>query len=215
MEKKFRSSCIIASALDLIGDKWSLLIVRDMLMHKKKTFKEFAASEENVATNLLSSRLKLLESINVISKNKLANNKKENIYLLTEKGIDLAPLILEIVLWSDKYVRGYNVEMNEYETEIEELINAINTESFKQTKARHEARDKNITETHFQTKPDTFKQSLYKHNKYNEEMLKTHFKNTQTKQNQQQTNDNKHTHISKNRLLSMRTKLTQYKPKQK
>lgn len=116
MIKKFRSSCIIASALDLIGDKWSLLIIRDMLMHKKKTFKEFAASEENVATNLLSSRLKMLESINVISKRKLIHNKKENIYLLTERGIDLAPLILEIVLWSDKYVREYNHGMNKYKT---------------------------------------------------------------------------------------------------
>ena len=113
MEKKFRSSCLIASALDLIGDKWSLLIVRDMLLHHKKTFKEFASSDEKVATNLLSSRLKLLESLQVISKRKLNNNKKENIYLLTEKGIDLAPLIMELVLWSDKYIREYNKKMNQ------------------------------------------------------------------------------------------------------
>lgn len=116
MKKKFRSSCIIASALDLIGDKWSLLIIRDMLMHKKKTFNEFATSEEKVATNLLSSRLKLLESINVISKRKLTHNKKENIYLLTEKGIETAPLIMEIVLWSDKHVREFNLDMKKHNT---------------------------------------------------------------------------------------------------
>ena len=116
MIKKFRSSCLIASALDLIGDKWSLLIIRDMLMHQKKTFKDFADSEEGFATNLLSARLKLLESLEVISKRKLPENKKENIYLLTEKGINLAPLILEIVIWSDQYVRAYNPEMNAYET---------------------------------------------------------------------------------------------------
>jgi len=116
MKKKFRSSCIIASALDLIGDKWSLLIVRDMLLHKKKTFKEMVASEEGVATNLLSTRLKMLESLEVITKRKLLENKKENVYLLTDKGIDLAPIILEIVLWSDKYVRDYNPDMNQYET---------------------------------------------------------------------------------------------------
>jgi len=116
MIKKFRSSCLIASALDLIGDKWSLLIIRDMLMHQKKTFKDFAASDEGVATNLLSARLKLLESLEVISKRKLPENKKENIYLLTEKGINLAPLILEIVIWSDQYVRAYNPKMNAYET---------------------------------------------------------------------------------------------------
>ena len=111
MIKKFRSSCLIASALDLIGDKWSLLIVRDMLMYKKKLFKDLAASNEGIATNLLASRLKLLESLEVISKRKLPTNKKENIYLLTEKGLDLAPLILEIVIWSDKYVRSYNADM--------------------------------------------------------------------------------------------------------
>jgi len=116
MVKKFRSSCIIASALDVIGDKWSLLIVRDMLLHKKTTYKEMVSSEEGIATNLLSARLKLLLSLDVISKRKLPDNKKENIYLLTEKGIDLAPLILEIVLWSDKYVRIYNAEMNSYDT---------------------------------------------------------------------------------------------------
>lgn len=115
MKKKFRSSCAIASALDLIGDKWSLLLIRDMLLNKKKTFKELAASEEGIATNLLSTRLKLLESLEVITKRKLPTNKKENIYLLTDKGMDLAPIILEIVVWSDKYVRAYNTEMNAYE----------------------------------------------------------------------------------------------------
>lgn len=114
---KFRSSCLIASALDFIGDKWSLLIVRDMLLHEKKTFKEFVASDEKVATNLLSSRLKLLESLEVISKRKLSSNKKENIYLLTEKGIELTPLIMELVMWSDKYVRKYNKDMNAYQSE--------------------------------------------------------------------------------------------------
>lgn len=117
MKKKFRSSCIIASALDLIGDKWSLLIIRDMLLEKKKTFKEIVASDEGIATNLLSSRLKLLESLEVITKRKLPKNKKENIYLLTEKGIGLAPLILEITLWSDEYVRIYNHAMDPYERE--------------------------------------------------------------------------------------------------
>jgi len=115
MMKKFRSSCLIASALDLIGDKWSLLIIRDMLLHKKKTFKEITESEEGIATNLLSSRLKLLESLDVLTKRKLPKNKKENIYLLTEKGIDLAPLIMEIALWSHKNVRAYNTKMNTYE----------------------------------------------------------------------------------------------------
>ena len=115
MVENFRSSCLIASALDLIGDKWSLLIIRDMLLHQKKTFKEIVLSEEGIATNLLSSRLKLLESLQMITKRKLPANKKENIYLITEKSIDLAPLILEIVIWSDKYVRAYHPDMNAYD----------------------------------------------------------------------------------------------------
>ena len=112
MEKKFRSSCLIASALDLIGDKWSLLIIRDMLLFKKKTFKELISSDEGVASNLLSARLKLLENLGVISKRKLIGNKKENIYLLTDRGIDLAPVIMELVVWSDKHIRRFNHEMN-------------------------------------------------------------------------------------------------------
>lgn len=125
MVKKFRSSCLIASTLDLIGDKWSLLIIRDMLMYKKKTFKELYASDEGVATNLLSSRLKLLESLNVITKRKLPENKKENIYLLTEKGMALAPIIMEIVIWSDKYVREYHPGLNIYETKGIDKIQVI------------------------------------------------------------------------------------------
>lgn len=117
MNPTFRSSCVIASALDLIGDKWSLLIIRDMLMYKKKTFKEMVASDEGVATNLLSTRLKLLESLEVITKRKLPGNKKENIYLLTKKGIELAPIIMEIVVWSDKHVRPFHPDMNSYDGE--------------------------------------------------------------------------------------------------
>jgi len=119
---------MIASALDLIGDKWSLLIVRDMLLFQKKTFKEFVASDEKVATNLLSSRLKMLESLKIITKQKLSSNKKENIYLLTDKGIELAPLIMELVLWSDKYVRAYNDNMNSFENETDKQSIIIGTQ---------------------------------------------------------------------------------------
>lgn len=110
MKNKFRSGCLIASTLDLIGDKWSLLIIRDMFLGKT-TFKEFSIAPEKIAPGILSSRLKMLESLELVTKRKLPKNKKENIYLLTEKGIDLAPIITEIVLWSDKNIRGLNPEM--------------------------------------------------------------------------------------------------------
>ncbi|MFT4602242.1 MAG: DNA-binding HxlR family transcriptional regulator [Arenicella sp.] len=122
MEKHFRSSCIIASALDLIGDKWSLVIIRDMLLYHKKTYKELAACDEGIATNLLSTRLKLLEDIEIITKRKIEGNKKENIYLLTDKAIELAPLIMEIVIWSDRYVRDYNPQMNPHDRNFDKKI---------------------------------------------------------------------------------------------
>jgi DNA-binding HxlR family transcriptional regulator len=108
MAKNFRSICPVASALDVVGDKWSLLIVRDMLLEGKKTFKEIYASREGIAPNILSSRFKMLESFGIITKQKLPTNKKENIYLLTEKGIDLTPMVLEIILWSDRHLREFN-----------------------------------------------------------------------------------------------------------
>ena len=81
MEKKFRSGCPISSLLDIMGDKWSLLIVRDLLIKHKKTFKEISESQEQIAPSILSARLKLLESYGLLTKRKLPQNKKENIFL--------------------------------------------------------------------------------------------------------------------------------------
>lgn len=111
MKTKFRSSCPIASALDIIGDKWSLLIIRDMVLGQKKTFKEISNSEEAIAPSILSARLKLLEYYGVLSKRKLPENLKENIYLLTEKGIALIPIIIEVILYSDEHFRQFNPKM--------------------------------------------------------------------------------------------------------
>ena len=108
MKKEFRSGCPIASTLDVIGDKWSLLIIRDMLIKHKKTFKEISDSDEKIAPSILSARLKLLESYKLIFKTKMTDNKKENIYLLTEKGIRLAPIIIEFSLWGNSNMREFN-----------------------------------------------------------------------------------------------------------
>lgn len=108
MNNKFRSGCPIASTLDIVGDKWSLLIIRDMLIKHKRTFKEISDSDERIAPSILSARLKLLESYKLITKRKLPENKKENIYLLTKKGIGLAPIIIEFTLWGDTNLREFN-----------------------------------------------------------------------------------------------------------
>lgn len=108
MNNKFRSGCPISSTLDVVGDKWSLLIIRDMLIKHKKTFKDISNSDERIAPSILSARLKLLESFHLIFKTKTEENKKENIYLLTDKGIELAPIIIEFTLWGDKWMKEFN-----------------------------------------------------------------------------------------------------------
>ncbi|MCJ8290410.1 MAG: helix-turn-helix transcriptional regulator [Crocinitomicaceae bacterium] len=101
MKQNFRSNCPISSALDIIGDKWSLLIIRDMMFSGKKTFSDFSNSNEKIATNILSNRLSMLEELGIIDKGKKEGNKKTNIYSLTQKGKELLPIILEIAQWSD------------------------------------------------------------------------------------------------------------------
>ena len=111
MNVDFRCQCPIASALDIIGDKWSLLIIRDMLFDHKKTYTDFSSSVEHIATNILSSRLKFLEEVGIIKKGKQAGNLKSNIYTLTDRGLDLLPIIAEITLWSDTHMRKLHPQM--------------------------------------------------------------------------------------------------------
>lgn len=98
-----RSSCPISKALDIFGDKWSLLIVRDLMFNQKKTYGEFLSSEEKIATNILADRLVLLEMGGIISKEEHPESKAKVLYQLTAKGIDLIPAMVEIILWSEKY----------------------------------------------------------------------------------------------------------------
>ena len=100
MKCEFRSNCPVASALDLVGDKWTLLIIKMMVLEGKRTFKDFSESDESIASNILSSRLKMLEEFEIIRKEKLPHNKKTNIYILTQKGLELTPTIMELALWS-------------------------------------------------------------------------------------------------------------------
>ncbi|HKK89179.1 MAG TPA: helix-turn-helix domain-containing protein [Saprospiraceae bacterium] len=105
MGTDFRCNCPFTTALDVLGDKWMLVIVKQMLIEGKETFKDFTESEEAIATNILSSKLKLLEELGIIIKTKRPNNKKTNLYLLTDKGLALTPLLVELATWSDSYLR--------------------------------------------------------------------------------------------------------------
>lgn len=103
--KKHQSGCLVAFGVDVFGDRWTLLVIRDMLLYGKKTYSEFLEAEENIATNILADRLKLLESEGVVEKSRDPENRRSYIYSLTDKGYALAPVILEIISWSAKYLR--------------------------------------------------------------------------------------------------------------
>lgn len=106
MSKKqiqFRSECPISTALDIFGDKWSLLIIRDLMFNEKKTYGDFLTSEEGIATNILAGRLAMLEASGVISRHNHPDSKAKVLYKLTPKGIDLIPVLVEVIIWSEKY----------------------------------------------------------------------------------------------------------------
>ena len=105
MRQDFRCNCPFTSALDVLGDKWILVIVKQMLIEGKETFKDFTESEEAIATNILSAKLKFLEEVGLIIKTQRPDNKKTNIYLLTEKSLALTSVLVELALWSDENLR--------------------------------------------------------------------------------------------------------------
>jgi len=111
MKNDFRCACPTTSALDIVGDKWSLVIIKQMLLEGVKTFKDFSECDESIASNILSSRLKKLEKYNIISKEKLPDNKKTNIYLLTQKGLNLTPTIVELTLWGEANISEFHPEL--------------------------------------------------------------------------------------------------------
>lgn len=98
-----RSNCPLNFALEILGDKWSLLVLRDMVFFNKRYYNEFLTSDECISTNILAARLDMLEAEGLITKKSDPNHKQKIIYSLTQKSIDLLPVIIEIAIWSDKY----------------------------------------------------------------------------------------------------------------
>lgn len=95
-----RSSCPISVSLEIFGDRWSLLIVRDLMFKGLKTFGEFAAAGEGIATNMLADRLGRLEAAGIIARTPDHEDARKVVYRLTRKGMDLAPVLIEMVLWA-------------------------------------------------------------------------------------------------------------------
>jgi DNA-binding HxlR family transcriptional regulator len=100
---KQRSGCPVSIALETFGDRWSLLIIRDLMVRGFHTFKDFLESGEGIATNILSDRLKKLEAAGIVQAEPEESDARRLNYRLTEKGIDLAPVMLDLLLWSAKH----------------------------------------------------------------------------------------------------------------
>ncbi|MCR9213098.1 MAG: helix-turn-helix transcriptional regulator [Proteobacteria bacterium] len=94
------SGCPIAFGLDTFGDRWTLLIIREIMLGGKRTYSEFLEAEEGIATNILVDRLKQLEADGIVEKTRDPENRRSFLYHLTKKGRDLAPILVEIILWS-------------------------------------------------------------------------------------------------------------------
>lgn len=102
-ELKQRSTCPISTSLDVLGDKWTLLILRDMVFAGKSTYGQFLQSAEKIATNILADRLEVLESQGIITKAVAAGKKYKFTYHLTEKGLDIIPILVALVAWGTKH----------------------------------------------------------------------------------------------------------------
>ena len=101
--ERHRSGCPVSTGLEIFGDRWSLLIVRDMMVGGLRTFKEFQGAGEGIASNILADRLKKLELAGILIPETEESDKRKVNYRLTEKGIDLAPALLELLIWGARH----------------------------------------------------------------------------------------------------------------
>jgi DNA-binding HxlR family transcriptional regulator len=99
-KSKRRSECPLNASVEMLGDRWSLLIIRDMMLRGWRTFKEFLEGYEGIATNILADRLRKLVAYGILTTDRDPSDGRRLIYSLTAKGIDLAPVLTEMVLWA-------------------------------------------------------------------------------------------------------------------
>ncbi|MEQ1685979.1 MAG: helix-turn-helix domain-containing protein [Burkholderiaceae bacterium] len=103
MRQDQRSTCPISTALEVAGDRWSLLVIRDLMFAGKRHFREFLQSEEAISSNVLADRLNALVESGVISRRDDPSHAQKAIYSLTEKGLDLLPVLIAMSAWAQKY----------------------------------------------------------------------------------------------------------------
>ncbi|NDL66068.1 transcriptional regulator [Enterobacteriales bacterium SAP-6] len=132
-KEDFRSHCAVNYGVEIFGDRWSLLIIRDIVFAGKKTYGAFLKSEEGIATNVLASRLAFLEMRGILSRAPSPDDGRKDFYTLTEKGLDLIPIVLSIVLWSARhdaksYVRGqkeFIARISQHPVQVSEEVKAL------------------------------------------------------------------------------------------
>lgn len=105
---KRRSECPLNASVEMLGDRWSLLIIRDMMLAGARTYKEFLECYEGIATNILADRLRKLAAYGIIATEPDPSDGRKLTYLLTAKGIDLAPVLTEMVLWAAAHEKTGN-----------------------------------------------------------------------------------------------------------
>jgi len=105
---KRRSGCPLNASVEMLGDRWSLLILRDMMLRGFRSYKQFLESYEGIATNILADRLRKLQAYGIITTERDPSDGRRLFYLLTEKGIDLAPVLTEMVLWAARHEETEN-----------------------------------------------------------------------------------------------------------
>lgn len=142
---ELRSDCPISFSLDILGDRWTLLILRDMIFIGKSSYSEFLQSNEKIATNILADRLNTLESQKIVAKQVARDKKSKFTYILTEKGIGLIPVIMELAIWgSSNFPRGVDPDLiielkTDREETIEKYKELARTRAEKQRKAQSTA----------------------------------------------------------------------------
>ena len=121
-----RSGCPLNASVEMLGDRWSLLIIRDMMLRGFKTYKEFLDSYEGIATNILADRLRMLQAHGIVSTERDPSDARKRIYRLTPKGIDLAPVLTEMVLWAAAHEETGNQPLvQQMRTDKEKFLSAI------------------------------------------------------------------------------------------
>lgn len=103
-KRTLRSNCPINFSLEVLGDTWSLLILRDVIYFGKRTYNEFLASEERIAPNILAARLRQLQDRGILIKKPHPQDKRKEIYGLTDNGLELIPVLIELAAWGSKQV---------------------------------------------------------------------------------------------------------------